>query len=483
MEAFEIDLSTSPRGLLWGLVSCEKARATGVLLLRSSKSGKAEQRKEIIFYQGQPVAVISNFQQESVERFLLSEAVVSKAAFQKLIEERAKASEKIDPVAFFLQSQEVEAQILPEVLERYFRHRLFAQLTLLRGKLSFKPMDSLPDKVHKLEQVKLQDRQEKFLWDEVKARFDESFCKALFANQQNSSFSIEGDFPLLVGPAELREWNTLKSSSKSPSELDLLKLQFLCVAHQFELVRWKDQGSQKLRKELLALQMKMKKMNPFQVLGVEDGAEVAECKKAYFKLVRKYHPDRLLKTANDELKDLCEDILASINEAYSTLSDPEKREEYEAEQYLAAQGGREAIERRMKAEMEFDRCRLSLRRKAYAEAFEVMQNIQEDMKGDREFDVDFAFCRLMASANENKEDLAKQALQVFDQFLKEREDYAYAFYYKALSYRQMGDDESALKWFDLCLEKFPNFNEAASEARVLRMRQEKSKSKSSWFKR
>jgi molecular chaperone DnaJ len=56
--------------------------------------------------------------------------------------------------------------------------------------------------------------------------------------------------------------------------------------------------------------------NPYEVLGVRQGASEEEIKKAYRELVKQYHPD---KYENNPLKNLAEDKLREINEAYDTL--------------------------------------------------------------------------------------------------------------------------------------------------------------------
>lgn len=57
-------------------------------------------------------------------------------------------------------------------------------------------------------------------------------------------------------------------------------------------------------------------MNPYEVLGVPEGASEKEIKKAYKELVKKYHPD---KYQNNPLADLAEEKLQEINKAYDML--------------------------------------------------------------------------------------------------------------------------------------------------------------------
>ncbi|PNK60831.1 DnaJ C-terminal domain-containing protein [Psychrobacter sp. FDAARGOS_221] len=72
----------------------------------------------------------------------------------------------------------------------------------------------------------------------------------------------------------------------------------------------------------------------YDVLGISKDATEADIKKAYRKLVRKYHPD-----VSDDPK--ADEKIAEINNAYETLRDQDKRAEYDAMQSnpFARQGG------------------------------------------------------------------------------------------------------------------------------------------------
>src|SRR3712207_9517374 len=71
----------------------------------------------------------------------------------------------------------------------------------------------------------------------------------------------------------------------------------------------------------------------YEVLGVGRGSSPEEIKKAYRKLAREYHPDR---NPDDTA---AEKRFKEIQQAYDTLSDPERRKQYDAGGMFGGVGG------------------------------------------------------------------------------------------------------------------------------------------------
>ena len=69
----------------------------------------------------------------------------------------------------------------------------------------------------------------------------------------------------------------------------------------------------------------MSEVNYYEILEVSDEATNTEIRDNFKKLVLKWHPDK----CPQELRHLSEKKIREINEAYSVLSDPEKKRTYD----------------------------------------------------------------------------------------------------------------------------------------------------------
>ena len=80
------------------------------------------------------------------------------------------------------------------------------------------------------------------------------------------------------------------------------------------------------------------KRDYYEVLGVAKGASAEEIKSAYRKLALKWHPDRWV-NGSDAEKKTAEENFKEAAEAYSVLSDPDKRAKYDQYGFAAEQMG------------------------------------------------------------------------------------------------------------------------------------------------
>ncbi len=76
------------------------------------------------------------------------------------------------------------------------------------------------------------------------------------------------------------------------------------------------------------------KRDYYEVLGLQKGASEDEIKKAYRTMARQYHPD-----LHPDNVEECEEKMKEINEAYSVLSDAEKRQRYDQFGHAGMEGG------------------------------------------------------------------------------------------------------------------------------------------------
>ncbi|AUM94101.1 TPA: J domain-containing protein [Clostridium botulinum] len=71
-------------------------------------------------------------------------------------------------------------------------------------------------------------------------------------------------------------------------------------------------------------------MNPYEILGINKNASKEEIQQAYRKLAKKYHPDQY---GNNPLRDLAEQKMREINEAYDYLMKNNNSQSYNSSNY------------------------------------------------------------------------------------------------------------------------------------------------------
>lgn len=81
--------------------------------------------------------------------------------------------------------------------------------------------------------------------------------------------------------------------------------------------------------EIREFSERMRAMDHYSVLGVEATADEKTIRRAYYRLAKKYHPDRHHRSHLSDLQDRLEAIFVRVNEAYETLQSSDRRTAYD----------------------------------------------------------------------------------------------------------------------------------------------------------
>ncbi len=96
------------------------------------------------------------------------------------------------------------------------------------------------------------------------------------------------------------------------------------------------QQTEEIRKLITTRGELAEKGDYFGVLGLPEGAPVADVRASYFALVKQLHPDRLGQIGLASMQKEAARLFHTMTQAHETLSDPKRREEYVQ---LRARGG------------------------------------------------------------------------------------------------------------------------------------------------
>jgi curved DNA-binding protein CbpA len=110
--------------------------------------------------------------------------------------------------------------------------------------------------------------------------------------------------------------------------------QFRSPAESLETEEVVDLDPERKRK-VLELHPKLSELDYYELLGLSEGAERKDIKRAYYAAAPNYHPDKFYGKKLGSFKAKMEAIFAQLTFAYETLTSAERRAEYDA--YLSTQ--------------------------------------------------------------------------------------------------------------------------------------------------
>ena len=225
------------------------------------------------------------------------------------------------------------------------------------------------------------------------------------------------------------------------------------------------------RAEIISTAEKIETQSYFEMLGVQKDSSSEAVRDAYFKLAKSYHPDRA-RAGLEDLRDTLEYIFSNVNEAYTTLSDKEKRGRYLA--LLREGGGTLADQKKIQGivdgAMNYQKAEVCLRRKDFAEAERLAELAVEASPDDGEYLALEAWIQLQQRPNEAKVDDLVERLKKAQSRAKEAEK---PNFYLAMALKRAGKMQSAIIYFKRASIANPRNLDALRELRLWEMRKEK----------
>jgi curved DNA-binding protein CbpA len=219
-------------------------------------------------------------------------------------------------------------------------------------------------------------------------------------------------------------------------------------------------ADKKLRKAVKEMAVKAKKQDYFERLGLPRSATREQVKQGFFVLAKQFHPDRFATPSLADLGGLVKDLFSLLNEAYETLQDDLKREEYLDK--IQQKKGPSAED----AAIAFKKAESCLKSRDYVRAKGLLE---EAVAGDPkpEHVASLAWC-LIAGPLPDKDRAKSLVVEALKDPNCDR-----AFYVAGVLAREDGEIERAEKMFRAAMRVNPKHMEAEREIRLIEMRRQK----------
>jgi curved DNA-binding protein CbpA len=217
------------------------------------------------------------------------------------------------------------------------------------------------------------------------------------------------------------------------------------------------------------------------VLEIPTTATKEEVKQAYFVAAKRYHPDRLVSLGLEALRSDVEKIFRRVSEAYGTLFDDARREEYKLTLTQPKADDAEAHARAMRmleGEMAWRRGEILLRKNDYAGSIrELEQAVALDPQNGEHLAY-LTWARVCAQQMTHAE-----AKSLLNQSIKLSPKCARAYYFFGICLKEEKDIERAYGMFRKAHEIDARLIDAEREMRLINMRKEKAEKSSGFFDR
>lgn len=331
---------------LWDLlIGLRRAQKTGILEITSG-----EIKKSIYIRSGEPVFARSNIEDERLGEFLLKKGLITLDAYHHSVELMKKTGKRQGAV--LVEAGYLKAEDLPKVVMAQIEEIIKNTFKLLKGTFEFKegPLPTNEIITLRLSLANLIFRGIKGInsFQFIRSELDNLDARpvpsrdpyhlfqeiSLDDNERRILFLVDGKNRIndIIKKSGLNHFETLKIlyGLLSTRIIELKKDE---VSEEegisVEEILKESGVTQEFLREVEELYKRCDLMSHYEILGVTDQTDERELKRIYYRLVKKFHPDRYYRIGHDELKDKLSKIFARINHAYTVLSDKIKKREYD----------------------------------------------------------------------------------------------------------------------------------------------------------
>lgn len=210
----------------------------------------------------------------------------------------------------------------------------------------------------------------------------------------------------------------------------------------------------------------------FSLLGVPRDATTDAVRAAFFTLAKQWHPDRLPAVLAD-VKEACARVFSHMNEAYQTLVDPQKREQYVA--HLAAGGAgkrtdeQETIVKVVEAAQLFQKAEILFKRGDAVGAEALVRRAHDLDPKQAEYLALLTWIEATRPGS-TSESQTLHHIDTLTQAISRNENCERAYFYRAMLYKRINNLNAAMRDFRTVIEQNPRNVDAQRELRLFNMR-------------
>jgi CheY-like chemotaxis protein len=228
------------------------------------------------------------------------------------------------------------------------------------------------------------------------------------------------------------------------------------------------------RAELTAMADRFAEQNHFEILGVPETASGPEIRAAYERLAEQAHPDRV-NASSDAVKQLAGQVFRHVEQAYETLGDPRRRQEYLLQRKQADRQAalREEGQRALSAERYFQQGEAALRQRAYETALRLFGQALELYPEDGEYFAHYGWT--LHLCHPDSAEMAEEAIEHVKRGIKLASDREKPYLLMGRLCKATGRPGAAEKMFTRAVQIQPDCVEALRELRLINMRRRKEK--------